>query len=240
VLSGPDVGRSFEVFPGATLGRAPDRTVAMRDKSISRHHAHFEHADGVWAIVDDGSTNGFVVDGVREQRAFLTDLREFMIGEVLVRLRTQMSEAPAAPVARVAPAAPVVAAAPRAPIAASEELDDIEIEEDITVPSATVMSLPTRPAAPAPIARPPPSAAGARPVTDPGFQAKGQRALQYHKQEARSGLFVTDLEQRPLWVRALVFALVLAIAAALAWGVYRGVLSLREGASSTAPAEEDA
>src|SRR4249920_502955 len=83
VLSGPDVGRSFEISPGATLGRAPDRAVILRDKSISRHHAHFEFSGAAWSIVDDGSTNGFVVDGTRRERAELTDLREFMIGEVL-------------------------------------------------------------------------------------------------------------------------------------------------------------
>lgn len=241
VLSGPDVGRSFEIFPGAALGRAPDRAVILRDKSISRHHAHFEFADGTWSIVDDGSTNGFVVDGTRRERAELTDLREFMIGELLVRLRTQISEAassPAPPAARVEPAV-------------SASADEIEIEDEILLdsappptvvsfPKSSLASFPKPSAAPSPVTRAPSSPSTPRASTDAGFTAKGQRALQYHKQDARSGLFVTDLAQRPWWVRAALTVLALAIAAALAWAVYRGVLALREGASRSGEVEQDA
>lgn len=233
VLSGADVGRSFELTHGSTVGRAPDRTVALRDRSISRHHAHFEFSDGSWSIVDDGSTNGFVVDGVRSERARLSDLGEFLIGEVLVRVRTELAAAPSAPAA-----APLVRPSPPPPVAAVE----IEIEDEILLDSepeatrTTIARMPP-PAAPvAPVLSAPSPAAAARAAADPGFAARGRRVLQYHKQEARSGLLVTDLAQRPLWVRALVFAAVLALTGALAWGVYRGVLSMREDvAGKSAP-----
>ncbi|HUR27824.1 MAG TPA: FHA domain-containing protein [Planctomycetota bacterium] len=234
VLSGPDVGRSFEIRDGATLGRAPDRAVVMRDKSISRHHAHFEHAGGVWAIVDDGSTNGFLVDGVRSQRAELANLREFLVGEVLVRLRTQVAE--------TAPAPAVVSAPP------PRHEEEIVIEDEILLdqaPEPTVATIVSRPVAPPPSPRAAPARSSSpapnvpRSTGEAGFTAKNQRALQYHKQEARSGLLVTDLAQQPLWKRGLVIAVTLGLAALLAYGMYRGVLALRDhGAASEAP--EDA
>src|SRR5687767_9239087 len=169
VLSGPDVGRSFEVLHGSTVGRAPDRAVVLRDRSISRHHAHFELAGGVWSIVDDGSTNGFIVDGSRRERAELTDLREFVIGEVLVRLRTQAPAAAAAPPpARAAPpviahaAAPAVAQAspPAVPLPRQETggaAGEIEIEDEILLEDAPASSPPLarRPPAPSPPAAAP-------------------------------------------------------------------------------------
>ena len=236
VLSGPDVGRSYEVVHGSTVGRAPDRGVVLRDKSISRHHAHFECAEGSWSIVDDGSTNGFMVDGSRREKAQLTELREFVIGEVLVRLRIQAASAAAAPaVVDAAAPAPVAPAIARAAALLAQSSDEIEIEDEILLDSApesarTVVSrAPSRPSPPsAPTLA---AAVAARAATDPGLEARGRGVLQFHKEDARSGLLVTDLAQRPWWVRGLVFVIVLALTGALGWGVYRGVLSMREGVS---------
>ena len=267
VLSGPDVGRSFAVFHGATLGRSPDRDVVFRDRSISRHHAHFERAAGQWMIVDDGSTNGFLVDGARSERATLTDLGEFVIGEVLVRLRLGAAVADAAvraaPASAPAPSSRPVASSPAAAPRPELDLgDEIEIDAE---PEATRFSPPARPAS-TPFARAPgpevapaaapsvePRAAGSRGAGTPGASGlpgtggitgapgpdlRGRRILQFHKEPARHGLFVTDLEQRSPWVRALAVVLGLALAGALAYAVYRGVLSLRESSAGTPePAE---
>ena len=237
VLSGPDVGRSYEVAHGSTVGRAPDRGVVLRDKSISRHHAHFEFVGGSWMIVDDGSTNGFMVEGSRREKAQLTDLRDFVIGEVLVRLRTAVASGAAAP-AVVTAAAPAPVATPivraAAPVASSS--DEIEIEDEIlldSAPEATRAVISRAPSRPSPPPAPTVvSAPAARTAADPGLEARGRRVLQYHKEDARSGLLITDLAQRPWWVRTLVFVIVLALTAALGWGIYRGVLSMREGASA--------
>ncbi len=240
VLSGPDVGRSYEVVHGSTVGRAPDREVVLRDKSISRHHAHFEFDGGSWMIVDDGSTNGFMVDGSRREKAQLTDLREFVIGEVLVRLRTAVASVSAAP-AVIAAAAPAPVATPIARGAAlvAPASDEIEIEDEIlldSAPEATRAVVPRAPSRPSPSPAPTVvSAPAARTAADPGLESRGRRVLQFHKEDARNGLLVTDLAQRPWWVRALVFMIVLALTAALGWGVYRGVLSMREGVSVQTP-----
>lgn len=241
VLSGPDVGRSFPVRHGSTVGRAPDRDVPLRDRSISRHHAHFEHQDGAWQIVDDGSTNGFFVDGARSKRAPVADLREFLIGEVLVRLRTSSAAQPPPPARDASSLTPARVASP-----APEEPDEIVLEDEIQIdapPSAPRQAAAPEPA-PAPTVAPDRAAArraqllgemGATGVA----QASNARVLQYHKQAARRGLFVTDLSQQPAWVRGLAVVLALALFAALAWGSYLGVLAIRErGASTDAPAEE--
>lgn len=239
VLSGPDVGRSFPVRHGSTVGRAPDRDVPLRDRSISRHHAHFECQGEVWQIVDDGSTNGFFVDGARSKRAAIAELREFLIGEVLVRLRTS-SAAPSPALEASSPAAPSVAQGPPG------EPDEIVLEDEIQLDRPA--SVPRAPTAPEPAAAPvvPEDRAAARRALLLGQmgaagagQASNARILQYHKQPARRGLFVTDLSQQPGWVRGLAVLLALALFAALAWGAYVGVLAVRErGAATSDPAEE--
>ena len=93
VLSGPDVGRTFSVRSGDTLGRSPDRILTLRHASVSRRHAHFEEQEGVWYVVDDGSQNGVLVGGERVARAALHDAAEFALGEILLRFRL---DAPAA------------------------------------------------------------------------------------------------------------------------------------------------
>ena len=64
-LSGPDMGRSFEVDDGALFGRAPECRVRLRDKSISRQHARLERDGDRWRLVDAGSRNGVFVDDER-------------------------------------------------------------------------------------------------------------------------------------------------------------------------------
>lgn len=75
----PDVGErtagvSILVFPirpaaGAhthlvTAGRTSKNDVVIPDTSISRFHAYFKRgADGVWQVLDAGSTNGTTVNG---------------------------------------------------------------------------------------------------------------------------------------------------------------------------------
>jgi len=115
--------------------------------------------------------------------------------------------------------------------------DEILLEQ---APEATVVTRPRPPVAPPQFARAPSLAAAPRAAPDSGFTAKGQRALQYHKQEARSGMLVTDLSQQPPWLRALLVALGLALAAGLAYGMYRAVLALRGSVAAPSETEEEA
>ena len=106
VLSGSDIGRSFEVKNGDTLGRSTDCVVTLKDASISRRHAHLERTHNAWFIVDDRSRNGVSIDGVKVPRGELHDMSEFKVGEVLLRFRVTAPSAPA----------PVIAAKPALPL----------------------------------------------------------------------------------------------------------------------------
>ncbi len=88
VLSGPQVGRVFDVGSGAVLGRSPGCTCVLADRSVSREHARIDAVGGAWRLVDLGSRNGVRVRGERVEQADLADLDEFQIGEVLLRFRT--------------------------------------------------------------------------------------------------------------------------------------------------------
>jgi predicted component of type VI protein secretion system len=317
VLSGPDVGRSFDVTTGATVGRNPDCAIILRDKSISRAHAHFEEQGGRWFVVDDGSRNGVFVEGERSTRGELVDQQEFRVGEVLMRFRLG---APSTGERRDprAPAAPPIASpssgVPARPIAADLMPDEIVLEgaddESADVPATRVVAeAPAKPsAAPAPArpnvplgrtefsrpstnaesrGAPPSSSAGAvaspagrnaPPVPPPrplniggagpvvttrsaspravsaapapsagaggaGFERRGDRVLQFHKEAERRGFLVADLSQYPVWVRGAIYLLLIAFFCALVYFAYRATTSVREraqgapGSSSAAPAE---
>jgi predicted component of type VI protein secretion system len=220
-LSGSDLGRSFRVEPGARIGRSPDCAVALKDASISRHHAHLEFDQGVWSVVDDDSTNGLYLTGRRVGRAVLADKTEFKLGEVQMRIRVEVADLPeAAPVLQRTPPTPAVAPPARSPAPA--------IEDEIVLEEAPQSSAP-RPLASAPVASirvrastapelAPLAATAARPA--PGLQQVGSRVLQYHQTRAHGGFLSADLEQYPGWVRALVWILALALFGALALGAF--------------------
>lgn len=159
VLSGPEVGKSFVVKPGAVVGRTPECAIALKHASISRHHAHFECSEGRWTIVDDGSRNGLVHDKRRVEKLELEDQLEFQLGEILLRFRSADPE-PASAAPRPA-RAPVVAAQPPA-------------VEELTLEGADELSLEDAPQpgpSPAPAPRPAPPA-----VSAPAAQRDALRA----------------------------------------------------------------
>lgn len=213
VLSGPDVGRTFSVRSGDTIGRSPDRILTLRHASVSRVHAHLEEQDGVWYVVDDGSQNGVLVGGERVARAALHDAAEFALGEILLRFRL---DAPAA-----APAA-----APATPPAAPIE-DEILLEGPPIAPNEPTRARPRPalvppPAPPAPPAPRAPAQASAR-----GLSNGVPKVLQYHRIEDRGGFAASDLTQHPTWLRVLIVVCVLALGAAIAYFAFRGAIFVK-------------
>jgi predicted component of type VI protein secretion system len=227
VLSGADVGRSFEITPGAKLGRSPECDIVLRDPSVSRRHAHFEEVQGRWSLVDDGSRNGISVNGQRTARAELEGQQEFLIGELLVRLKLE------SPV----PAAPQTASAPQTSPAPHEEEIVLEGSEDFVLGETVQREVPrqvveaARPVAPRVVAAPSASAVAAAAARGPELGQKSG-VLQYHKQTQRRGMLITELGQYPLWVRSLVYLVLIALFALLAYGSYRFTTSLREKATT--------
>jgi len=116
VLSGPDVGRSFDVRSGDTIGRSPECIVTLKDPSISRNHARLVREDERWVLLDQGSRNGIVTAGVRRTRVELEDQMEVQLGEVLLRFRAETAPESAPPRELAPPpAAPRESTIPPAP-----------------------------------------------------------------------------------------------------------------------------
>ncbi len=236
VLSGPDLGRTFDVETGATFGRTAECAVVLRDASVSRSHARLEGGAVGWRIVDIGSRNGLFTRDERVQGVDLADGDEFRLGEVQLRFRADVA---APEVARPAAAGPEIHFHTGGDLnddalAAPEE---IELEGDWSTAAAP----PLPPAASAPSGASSGSGASSMrpaPVAAPRSRAIDERArklaaagvavpratpaeargvLQFHKVEQAEGVLRQDLGQQPAWLRYTVILVVLAVTLGLAW-----------------------
>ncbi len=256
VLSGPDVGMSFEVQDGAKLGRASECAVPLRHASVSRVHAHLELDGGTWWVVDEGSRNGLLVAGQKVLRTPVADGEEFQLGEVLLRFRLASATATAHPRASdLADDQPPVVVHDARGNPPSDEIvleGDWEAQEtaaprpmNIAGPGMPgVRSGPMRIPVEAPVPPPPPApevdrmetarqraaerlrAAGAMPAPATGG---GRGILQYNKVEAREGFASSDLGQQPWWIKVGVALLVIAVCAVVGWFAFKGTLWVRGG-----------
>ncbi len=217
VLGGKNVGISYEVTDGMVLGRHPDCTVQIVDRSVSRQHARLEAVGDSWVVVDLGSRNGVRVRGERVERAELHDRDEILLGELPLRFRHEQP-APEAPRPEPAPApAPAPPPPPRhrrtAAPSETEEGGGLDLEEEIDL-EALGQTRETE--APAGVPRPAPLTA-----------RDEARARILGEGASRGGILGGDLAQRPLWVRALVYLLVLVVAVVLFGGAFLIVQKLR-------------
>ena len=56
----------FTIDGGLTIGRTPDNTISFPDDSnISRNHVEIRERDGEYYLIDLGSSNGTLVNGLR-------------------------------------------------------------------------------------------------------------------------------------------------------------------------------
>jgi len=66
VRSGPRKGERVLVkVPIVNIGRADYNDIMLDDESVSSQHAKLTRREGLWILVDLGSTNGTMVDGER-------------------------------------------------------------------------------------------------------------------------------------------------------------------------------
>lgn len=71
--------------PVTTIGREEDNHLSVPEAAVSRHHARVEQrSDGIW-VVDAGSTNGTVVNGVRTQAQRLRPHDVVRVGDTIFR-----------------------------------------------------------------------------------------------------------------------------------------------------------
>lgn len=131
VLSGPDLGKTFEVGVGAVIGRVPECDVVVRGGAVSRKHARLDQVDGIWTLVDLDSRNGIHCEGVRRKRIDLQDGQLFEIGKLELRFRADVGVAPPA---RVTPKVEPTPPASREP-APSDESDLSAPSEGVADPN---------------------------------------------------------------------------------------------------------
>lgn len=85
------------VRPVTTLGRAPDRAVALVDAEASREHATIARRGDSFVLTDSGSTNGTMVNDVLVDEHVLNDGDRIQIGATLMSFRVASSPAKAEP-----------------------------------------------------------------------------------------------------------------------------------------------
>jgi len=253
VLSGPDLGKTYSFDGEVRLGRTSDCEVVVRDASVSRVHAKLSPGGDEWVLEDLDSSNGIHLGSVRAKRFELTDGDVFKLGKIELRFRADEATAPpaapveAAPAPSPAPVEPTPAPVTPPPVVEEEE-DELFLEEDIDL--GTSDESPAAPVTPPPPADPAPElklnvgGAAPRPKTKVSDErrselraaARGRTAevsdrrerevLQFSTHRAEATAMTSDLSQHPVWVRALVFLLVLGVSAALFWFAFQGTSSL--------------
>ena len=58
-------GERVDLGSTVTIGRLPECTVSINDSNISRQHAEIRISGNSYVVVDLGSTNGTLVNGVK-------------------------------------------------------------------------------------------------------------------------------------------------------------------------------
>ncbi|MDB4966441.1 MAG: hypothetical protein JWN44_2130 [Myxococcales bacterium] len=101
---GREVGR-FELMAGElTIGRDADRQLILPSASVSRRHAKVYLEGGQPCIVDEGSANGVIVDGVRiTQPTYVSAETRIDVAEFRLALEPMMPSEPAPRQPRVTP-----------------------------------------------------------------------------------------------------------------------------------------
>ena len=87
VLGGPDSGRHAELpGPEVRVGSAPDCDLALRDPTVSRHHLTLRVEGERIRVIDFGSTNGTLLDGLSVRDAFARPDSRIQAGTSTLRL----------------------------------------------------------------------------------------------------------------------------------------------------------
>ena len=131
IKSGSLQGQRFAVTsPVVNLGRADYNDIRIPDASVSSSHAKLTLREGVWSLVDLGSTNGTTVDGMAvSDEAPLSPASTIKLGEVLISFEPHDEGVPRSERTTVLPrAAEVVTPAPT-PIRSQERPAENAVEQ---------------------------------------------------------------------------------------------------------------
>lgn len=259
VLSGDDIGRTYDLDGDSfVLGRGADADVTVRGASVSRKHARLERGDEGWRIVDLGSSNGMRVSGMKLAESDLADGETFHLGEIELRFREEV-QAPAPVTAAEQQAetkfvpAPNLEPDPEPELEEEEDEDDgFDLEGDWDADASAAVE-PVRSAKPSVTPAQPQAAPKKKPseaqkrraaamggAADSGGvreTAAGRKILQYNKIENRSGLFAADIGQQSGAVRLVMYAVVIALFAGLAYAAYTFTTASRDAAADVEATE---
>ena len=81
------------------IGTLEDNDVVLDDDTVSRYHCKIIHQDSEYLVVDNTSTNGTLVNGVRVREAFLTPGLILSVGNTQIRFSPLDEEVPVEPIA---------------------------------------------------------------------------------------------------------------------------------------------
>ncbi len=234
-------GRTIVVRGELVIGRVAGCDVVLDDTKASRRHARLIVEAGVVEIEDLGSSNGTLLNGKTVTRRVLRPGDEVQIGSHVLfycegALPTASAAGPATPTATPAAAPP-----------ASTDSDELFGDDDLFAGAAPAAAPPPPAPTPAPTPAPPRAAAPSAPppsrvveFADEIVEVKKREApaakkgpapaaatemvqqpriLQFNKKDNRGGVLGDDLAQMGGGMKALVYALVLALGVGVAYGL---------------------
>jgi pSer/pThr/pTyr-binding forkhead associated (FHA) protein len=86
VAEGPERGQTLALDGGspATVGRSRACALALSDPSASKEHLRLEWQDGVWTMIDLGSSHGTRVNGQPAERVALKPFDRIAVGDTVM------------------------------------------------------------------------------------------------------------------------------------------------------------
>ena len=96
VISGPSLGKSFQLQPGeTTVGRQGGNTLVFASSNVSKYHCAFIFEGGEVHLKDTGSANGTFVNGVLARERKLRVGYRISVGDVVLELKEIRAAVPA-------------------------------------------------------------------------------------------------------------------------------------------------
>lgn len=87
VVEGLDAGRRFPLYDRTSLGRDLEADIPLNDQRVSRRHLVIQRVGDNYQIVDQGSSNGTVVNGALiSGPTWLRDGDEILVGDSQLRV----------------------------------------------------------------------------------------------------------------------------------------------------------
>ncbi|MCL5270671.1 MAG: FHA domain-containing protein [bacterium] len=86
------VQKYFFIKESMSIGRAPENEIVIENLAISRHHATIRHENGRYYLIDEDSSNGTYVNGVRIQKTEIMDRDVVTVGKHKLYYYDQQAE----------------------------------------------------------------------------------------------------------------------------------------------------